>query len=243
MHRIHLELDIATIVVELAHGLQIGIELVFGIDVGLGVPRHPVAGVQLHFVFQRGIAERLIAHEANILDARLVAFIDREQNIDTVAINGGNGRRDFRAVKAPILILSQQLLDGACFNRLVVRATRTHAQTRQGSHQGFLVDVLAGLDIHAIDGRALLHHHDHIAAAHVNTHVLKQPQIEQCADSRRALLVVVGVAHLHGDGRKNGASIYPLQAFNLDVFDHERLGCQRDIGGQHHAGGNDQWLQ
>ena len=39
------------------------------------------------------------------------------------------------------------------------------------------------------------------------------------------MLVIIGVAHLDGDGGKNGAGINPLQAFYLDVFDDKWRYC------------------
>ena len=234
---IDFEVDIAARQVVGAQRFQVGVQLGARIAVGLGVPGQPVASTQLHLLAQIGLAEGLAADDVDFLDARGQTFGDVEAEVDAVARHRRDRGHNLGGVQAAVDVLALELLLGLVGQGLVKGAAFGQADVAQGLGQCVLVELLGADEIDGGNGRAFFNdHHQHVAVD-FQAHVLEQAQREQRADRRRALLVVVGVAHAQRHGRKYGPGLDALQTLDADVLHGKgihgpgRRGRKR--GGQH----------
>ena len=234
--RLDAELEIAALQIVRAQGLQIGVELGARIAIGLGVPAEPAAGVLVEQALERGFAEGLVADHVDLVDLCRLAFGHRERQVDAVALDGRHGGDDFRAIEAAVDVLALELLLGTVGERAVERPAFGQTHVAHGFLQGVLVELLGAGEVDVGNRRTFLYNHREHVAVGFEAHVLEQAQSEQRTDRGRAFFVVVIITHTQGDGRKNGTRFHPLQTFDADVLDLERLQCPGGVGRKNHGG-------
>jgi hypothetical protein len=96
--------------------------LVARIAIGLGVPAQPAPRVLVEQALEGGFAERLVADDADVLDARRIAFGDGEGQVHAVALDGRHGRDHFGTIETLVDVLALELLLGTVGQGLVVGA-------------------------------------------------------------------------------------------------------------------------
>ncbi len=236
---IDLELQVAARQVVGAQGFDICIELGPRITVRLGVPAQPAAGVQIEQAAQCGLAEHLVADNADFLDLGDIAFGHAEGHVDPVALDRRDGGHHLGAVKAAVDVLPLELLLGAVCQCLVERPAIGEPDFAQRLLEHFLVKLLGPDEVHVGHGRAFLDDHDQHVTADFKPYVLEQAQPEQRADRTGSLVVVVGLTDTERQRGKNGSRLDALQAFHADIAHGERIhgpGCMRDEKAGHHRG-------
>jgi hypothetical protein len=192
------EFEKAALQVVRAQGLEVGVELGARIAVGLGVPAEPAPRVEVEQVLERGFAERLVADDAHLLDARSLTFSDGEGQIDAVALHRRHRGHDLGTVETAVDVLALEFLLGAVGKGLVKRPPLGEANLAHAFLQRVLVELARAHEIHVGDRGALLDHdHEHIARG-LEAHVLEQTQGIQGADGCSAFVVVVFVADPKG---------------------------------------------
>ena len=176
---LHTEFQIASLQIVGAQRLQVGIELVASVAVGLGVPAHPVACVLVEQVLERRFLEGLVAHNVDFVDLGRLTFGDGEGQVHSVALDRRHRGHHFSAIQAAVDVLALELLLGAISQCLVERTAIGQAHVTHGLEQSVLVELLGAGKVHLGNGGTLFHnHHQHIAIG-FEAHVLEQTQSKQ----------------------------------------------------------------
>ena len=124
-----------------------------------------------------------------------------------------------------------QLLLHLLEDRPVEDAPFRESHLLQGGHEDLGPEVVVAGKLDAADGRPFDHrHHERIAVA-FQPYVAEEAGPEQGADRPGGARVVDGVADLDREIVEHGAGGDPLQAFQADVLDDERVGR----AGPHHG--------
>jgi hypothetical protein len=140
-----------------------------------------------------------------------------------IALDRRHGGDDLGAVEALVDVLALQLLLGAVGQALVVGTAFGESDLAQRRLQRLLVELARTDEIDVGHGGALLDdHHQHVDV-HLEPHVLEQPQPEQRADRRSALLVVVLVTDPERQRGEHRARFDTLQPFHADIAHRERV--------------------
>ncbi len=221
------ELEVAAVDVVGAQLLEVGIELAARVAVGLAVPGEPAAAGEFEQVQQRRLGKRRGADDANVRDARGVAFGHREGDVDAVALDRGDRGHDLGAVEAAAEVLALDFLLGAVDQRAIEGQALADAGIAQRLGQRLLVELLQADEADGGDDRPLLDDHDRDAAFDFQPHVLEQTGAEQRAQCGRALVVGIGVADAEGQRGKHRARIGALQTLDANVLDEEGLDGSR----------------
>ena len=232
------KVHIATRQVVRAQLFQISVELEARVPVGLGVPAEPAACIEVEQIAQLAFLERLRADNAHFFDLGHLTLGDGKSQIDPIALDRGDGGEHLRAIEAAVDVLALEFLLGLVSQRPVEGLTLVQARLTKRLAKDVLVKLLDADEVDLCDGRALFDHHNEHRAFNFQPHVLEQAQTEQRAYGRRALFIVERLVDAQGDGRKDGSGLNPLQAFDTDLFDHERLDSQRQRAG--HRGCHEQ---
>jgi hypothetical protein len=153
-----------------------------------------------------------------------------EADVDAVALDGRDRRRDLGAVEAAREVLALQFLLGAVGQRLVEGLAFANADVLQRLGQRLGVEFLQADEVDVGDDGALVDDDDDGIAVDADAHVLEQAGREQSAQRGGALVVVVGVADAERQRAEDGAWVGALQALDADVLQHERGHCERGRG-------------
>ncbi len=232
------ELEVPAVEVIGTQCLEVGIELRARVAVCLGVPVQPAAIVEFEQAAQGAGGERLVADDPQFADARRRALVDREGDIDAVALERCHGGHHFGTVQAAGEVLALELLLRAVGKRLVERLAFTDAEVLEGLDQRVLLEFLQAHELDASDHRAFLDDQHHDASVDLDAHVLEEPGREQRAQCRRSLLVGVGVTDAKRQRGEHRAGVRTLQAFHPDVLEHKGLDCPGRRDGQGSSDGN-----
>ena len=236
MGRFDGEFQVAAVDVVGPQRLEVGVELGARVSVGLRVPGQPAAGRQIQKRQQLRLREDRGPGNPDVLDLGGRTLGHGEGDVDAIALQGRDGGDDLRAVEAARQVLALDLLLGAVEQGPVERSAIGQACIPERRAQNVLVELLVATELDAGDRRPLLDdHHQHVAID-LDAHILEQAQAEQGLDRGRAFFVVVGIAHAHRQGCKDGPCLYPLQPFHPDVTHLERV--DRPCGTGCHAQGH-----
>ena len=222
------ELEVAAVQVVAADGFQVRVQLGARVAVGLGVPSQPAGRRLLQQAQQCAFREHLAAQDADVGDLGRLAFGHVEADVDAVALDGRDRRRDLGAVEAAREVLALQLLLGAVGQGLVEGLAFADADVLQRLGQGFGVEFLQPDEVDVGDDGALVDDDDDGIALDADTHILEQAGGEQGAQGGGAFFIVVGVADAEGQRGEHGTRVGTLQAFDANVLEYEgvdRPGC------------------
>ena len=177
----------------------------------------------------------MIADNMDAADAGGNPFADGVVDIDAVASDRGGRHHDVGVVIPLGLILALELLDGGIFQGLVIGAPRRDARVAKAGEDLLLLELVRTGDVHLIDGRTLLHHHDQIVSLRVDAYIVEQAQAVEGTDGCSPLVVIVLFADLDRKRGKHGSGVHLLQALHLDVLDHEGGDCPGCIHPEGHT--------
>ncbi len=218
---VDVEVDVAAIEVVVVELFQVARELLARVLVVATVPAEPVVLGRFPGVDDVLVLELLVAHQIDVLDARGLAFLDRDLDVDAVAVQARDGRCDLGVVLAAVLVLAGQLLAHLVEDQAVEGVTFGHAVFLEALHQVFGLDVLVAGDLELVDRRALLHGDDKDAALAIQTDVLEEASLVERADRCSGLGRIDGVAAFDRQIGEDGAGRDALQAIDADVGDGE----------------------
>ena len=215
------ELEIAAIEVVSTQGVEVSVELGARVAVVLGVPGQPAAGGQIHQSGQGRLGEHLGTDDADLADARRIAFSHRETDVDAVAIGRGDGRHHLGAVEAARQILALDLLLGPVDQCPVERQAFPDARILERLDQGVFVKFLQTDETDCFDHWPLFDHHHCDAAVDLDAHVLEKAGREQGTQRSSGLVVGVVVANPKRQRGEDSAGIGTLQALDADILQHK----------------------
>ena len=220
---LHIEFQIAPVLVIGLEAFQVGGKLLFGILIVLGIPGQPARRLQLEEFQQFLFLEGLVADDVDLLDLGRIAFVNGEVDGNPVPLQRRYRGLDLHRVFAAGEILALQLLLRLVQQGPVEDAGLGQTDVLQALLQLVLVELLEADKIDLGDGRALFQHQDHDIAINLDAHILEKAGGEQGLDGLGGTLVIQGVADADRQVAEYGTGFGTLNTFNTDIFDHKRV--------------------
>ncbi|MNI62755.1 hypothetical protein D3C73_1180880 [compost metagenome] len=158
-------------------------------------------------------------------DLGRLAFLDRDGDVDTVAVQRAHRRGDVDGVFATIVVLAAQFLGHAVQAQAIEGAAFGQSDVGQALEQLVGLDVLVAGDGQLVDRRTFLDGHHQDAALAIQLHVFEETGLVQGADGLADLAVCDCLAALDRQVGEHRTGADALQAVDADVADSEGLGC------------------
>ncbi len=178
---------------------------------------------QLHVGTERAVAEELVAGELDRADLGDVAFLDRDRDVDAIALDRRDRGLDLHAIEAARQILATQFLLGALEQRSVVDAAVGQSDVAQRLEDLVFLELLDAGELDRRDRRTLVDDDDQYVAVDFESDVLEKAARVERADRLRAALGIEAVADADRQVGEDGAGLGALDAFDADVADDEFL--------------------
>ena len=172
---VHTELQVASCQVVGPNGLNIAIQLGSGVAVGLGVPRHPIAGIQIHKFTQGGFRKSFGSNDANFGNFGGLTLCDVKSQIHTIAFNRCNRGDHFSTIQTFVDVLTLKFLFSAVQQCLIKGATITQTHIFKGLANDILVKLFDAFKLQFGNKGALFHHQNHHICRNFNPNVFEQP--------------------------------------------------------------------
>src|SRR5690606_22262246 len=162
-----------------------------------------------------------VADQVDVADLGGLAFLDRDGDVDAVAVELAHRRADLDVVLAAVVVLAGELLGHAVQAEAVEGLALGQADVAQALEQFLALDVLVAGDGELVDRRALadVEHQDVALAADAD--VLEEAGLVQRADRLGDARGIDAVAALDRQVGEHGAGADALQAVDADVADGE----------------------
>ncbi len=230
--RHHAEVVVAVVTVELADLFAVVLDLVGIVIVVRLEELVPVRLARHDHVAQGGVAERLVAHEVDALDAGLGALVDLEDQVDALLRQlddlGRDGRRDPPRAAVELDDLLGVLLDPSAGED----AARAHGHLVA---QLVFLEGVVPLEHHLVDDRVFGDANDQVVALHLHRFIGEQIGAVQRLDRQVELGGVHRVARLDRQVRQDGRGFDALVALHDDPADDHLLGGPSPHGGGERA--------
>ena len=219
------EVGVAAVHVVRAQCLQVAGQRVLGIAVVLPIPGQPVRRAQLQLAQQLVLGEAGVADDVDLLDARPLALVDVDRDLDLVVRHFLGLGVDRHRVLAAREILLGEVAPDLIQHRLVEALAAGEPDIAQRLLQVLGLDVLVALHLEAFDGRALQHRDDQHAAVATQLHVAEETGRVQRLHRLRDAPSIELVADVDRQVVEDRAFGDALQALDPNVADHEVVVC------------------
>ncbi|MEZ5459858.1 MAG: hypothetical protein R3E65_11305 [Steroidobacteraceae bacterium] len=181
LRRFDLEIRVAAIHVVGAQFLQVALQRFTGVAVVLLVPGKPVRRFQLEVLEDVVLAEAGIADDIDLANARPLAFLDVDLDLDAVAGHVLHGGVDAHGVLAARVVLVRQELADVLQHGTIEGLAGRQPDVAQRLGQILGLDVLVALELEAFDRGPLQHHDQQRAAIAAHLHVAEKASVVRCA--------------------------------------------------------------
>ena len=214
------EVGIAVFEIEAPQELLVGADAIRVVDVRALDPAQPVAFRRRHDVAQFPIGKRLVADEHDLLDRRLVAFVDFEDEVDAAVSALDDLGFDPHIEAAAAAIDFDDPLHVGLHGGARQRPARFRLDF---GAQRLVLDLLVALERDAADDRVFHHRHHQPVADQIDPHVLEKTggveRFQRFVDFER----IGALAGPDADIADDGFAIDAPVALHNDGSDH-RLG-------------------
>src|SRR5690606_16422801 len=223
LRRLDGELQVALVQVERAQPLDVALELLARVFVGVRVPGEPAGRGEVEQVEQVAFGKGFVAHDADLADLGDLALEHVETDAHAVARQRGDGGGDLDAVLALAQVLFLQFEFGPLEHRLVEDAALAEADLHERLGDRLGVEFAHAVERDRRDGRAFLYDHHHDVIVGLDLHVAEEARAVQAAHRLGGVGFRELLADLDRQVAEHGAGVGALNAFYADIPHDKRV--------------------